>query len=102
MSCWYIKAKKYEWTETAKKTEGLFGRTKKVYKLNSRIIEGKVLGISTDGGYGSYEAITVVTKEGKNPIIEKISRELGVPLDDPNDYMGERQCDEILELRYDA
>lgn len=105
MGYWYCKAKVYEWKEIETKTEikDFFWVTKtkikKEHILNSRFIEGKVLCMGMDGGMGSFNNITIVTKEGKNPQLEMVSYELGSEKE-YGKWDGPRVPDEILELNW--
>ncbi len=84
MGYWYLKATVSEMTEDG----GLFSKAK---WSKPRSVEGKVVGIGNTGFYGSHPCYMVVTKEGKNPIIESVL------MDSSQTGDGKHQ---ILELTY--
>jgi hypothetical protein len=65
MGYWYIKAKISHMT----KKEGLFTNSK---WSKPCLVEGKVIGIGNTGFYGSHACYMVVSREGKDPIVEAV------------------------------
>jgi len=94
MGYWYCKAKIYEDAEREITKNGLFGEktVTESYQKES-IIEGKVLGINYEG---FYNAISVVVKEGKNPVIKEAFYECDINENDEED--GE--YDKVIELKW--
>jgi predicted RNA-binding protein len=88
MGYWYCKAK----IKDCKKINvdgGLFGSKEKMV-TTSKLVEGKVLGITADD---CWKNIIVVTEEGKAPVLETVCLKL-------YEFESESPVDELLELKW--